>query len=142
VKRAMTVAVAGAAILVAGLSGCSDNKTSTGGATKLTIDGKDQNLNGQAACTKTNGTIAIAFASSTTGVGAVLNDANPPTVKTVSLGNVNGVSLGYVSGSGQGEASVTKDGNTYKITGKATGMDAANPMTPVTKPFELDATCG
>ena len=40
VKRAMTVAVAGAAILAAGLSACSDNKTSTGGATKLTIDGK------------------------------------------------------------------------------------------------------
>jgi ipoprotein LpqH len=142
VKRAMTVAVAGAAILAAGLSACSDNKTSTGGATKLSIDGKDQSLSGSAACTKAGGLITIAFARSSASVGAVLNDVSPPTVKSVGLGNVNGVTLAYTAGTGQGDASVTKDGNTYKITGKAVGIDASNPMTTVTKPFELDATCG
>lgn len=60
-KRGLTVAVAGAAILVAGLSGCSSNKSTTGsgetttaaGTTaspgaasgpKVVIDGKDQNV--------------------------------------------------------------------------------------------------
>ena len=37
--------------------------------------------------------------------------------------------------------SATKDGNAYKITGTATGVDMANPMTPVTKPFEIDVNC-
>jgi ipoprotein LpqH len=142
VKRAMTVAVAGAAILAAGLSACSDNKTSTGGATKLTIDGKDQSLNGNAACVKSSGLIQIGFGSASAGVSAVLNDVNPPTVKSVQLGSASGVALTYQAGSGKGDASVTKDGNTYKITGNATGIDASNPMTTVTKPFELDATCG
>ena len=32
----------------------------------------------------------------------------------------------------------TKDGNKYKITGTATGVDMANPMQPVNKPFEID----
>jgi ipoprotein LpqH len=143
VKRAMTVAVAGAAILAAGLSGCSGDKVSTGGATKLTIDGKDQNLSGQAGCTKANGIVTIAFTGASSGIGATLTDANPPAVKTVMLGNFNGVTLTYPSATGQaGEASATKDGNTYKITGKATGVDPTNPMTPLVKPFELDATCG
>jgi lipoprotein LpqH len=83
VKRAMTVTVARAAILAAALSACSDNKTSTVGATKLTIDGKDQNLNGTAACLKSNGLISIGFGSASAGVSAVLNDVNPPTVKSV-----------------------------------------------------------
>mgnify|MGYP001551097788 CR=1 FL=1 len=56
------------------------------------------------------------------------------------LGNVNGVTLQYAQG-GQGNASATKDGNTYKVTGNATGVDMANPMQQVNKPFEIDATC-
>src|ERR1700753_291695 len=120
----MKVAAAGASILAACLSGCSDNKTSTGGATKLTIDGKDQNLNGNAACVKSNGLINIGFGSSTAGVSAVLHDVNTPTVKSVQLGSSSGLALTYQAGSGKGDASVTKDGNTYKITGNATGIDA------------------
>ena len=63
-------------------------------------------------------------------------------VHSVGLGNVNGVTLGYTEGvPGGAAASATKDGNAYKITGTATGVDMANPMTPVTKPFEIDVNC-
>lgn len=110
-KRGLTVAVAGAAILVAGLSGCSSNKSTTGSG------------------------------ETTTGIAAVLTDGNPPEVKSVGLGNVNGVTLGYTSGTGQGNASATKDGSHYKITGTATGVDMANPMSPVNKSFEIEVTC-
>ena len=51
-------------------------------------------------------------------------------MQSVGLGNVNGVVLGYQQGTGQGEAKVEKDGNTYKISGSATGVDMANPMAP------------
>nr|WP_235677299.1 lipoprotein LpqH [Mycobacterium tuberculosis] len=42
---------------------------------------------------------------------------------------------------GQGNASATKDGSHYKITGTATGVDMANPMSPVNKSFEIEVTC-
>ncbi len=155
VKRGLTVAVAGAAILVAGLSGCSDNKSNTssgsssatssggGGAsgTKVIIDGQDQHVTGTTVCTTAAGNVNIAIGGQATGIAAVLTDANPPEVKSVGLGNVNGVTLAYTSGTGQGKAEATKNGNAYKITGTATGVDMANPMSPVNKPFEIDVTC-
>jgi len=157
VKRGLTVAVAGAAVLAVGLSGCSSNKTSTGnggtsagatsaatgggGGTKVTIDGKDQNVNaGSVVCTNAGGNINIAIGGSGSGIDAVLSDGNPPDVKSVGLGNVNGVTLAYAAGAG-GDASATKTGSSYKITGHATGVDMANPTQPVKKPFEIDVTC-
>ena len=157
-KRELTVAVAGAAILAAGISGCSSNKSSTSGsvngtsynvatpgsgaaAPTVTIDGKNQNVSGSVVCTKAGGNVNIAIGGAATGIGAVLTDADPPQVKSVGLGNVNGVTLAYTSGTGQGNASVTKNGNGYKITGTATGVDMANPTQPVNKPFEIDVTC-
>jgi ipoprotein LpqH len=157
VKRGLTVTVAAAAILAAGLSGCSSNKSSSGngssssssssasvngaGSTKVTIDGKDQQVSGSVVCTTAGGNVNIAIGGAATGIAAVLTDGNPPEVKSVGLGNVNGVTLAYTSGTGQGNASATKNGSSYKITGTAIGMDMANPTAPVNKPFEIDVTC-
>ncbi|ORV65396.1 lipoprotein LpqH [Mycobacterium gastri] len=154
-KRGLTVAVAGAAILAAGLSGCSSNKSASGGGsssatsasaggasgTKVIIDGQDQHVTGSVVCTTAAGNVNIAIGGAATGIAAVLTDTNPPQVKSVGLGNVNGVTLGYTSGTGQGKAEASKSGSTYKITGTATGVDMANPMQPVNKPFEIDVTC-
>jgi lipoprotein LpqH len=158
VKRSIAVAAAATAIVVVGLSGCSSNKSTTsgqgtsasqssaaagGGASKakVTIDGKDQNVSGTVACTSLGGNVNIAIGEAATGIGAVLTDASPPGVKSVGLGNVNGVTLGYTPGTGQGNASATKNGTSYKISGTATGVDMANPMQLVNKPFEIDVTC-
>ncbi len=111
------------------------------GAATLSIDGAAQNVDGTVVCTNMGGNIQIAIGNATGGLGAQLSDADPPEVKQVGLGNVNGVVLGYTTGVPGGEASATKDGSTYKITGKATGVDVANPMTPVTKAFEIAVTC-
>ena len=158
-KRQLTIVVAGAAIVAAGITGCSSNNKSTTGSsssssgtsasassgaasgTKVSIDGKDQNVSGSVVCTNAGGTINIAIGGAATGIAAVLSDGSPPQVKSVGLGNVNGVALGYTSGTGQGNASASKDGNTYKISGTATGVDMANPMQPVNKPFEINVTC-
>ena len=51
------------------------------------------------------------------------------------------MALGYQEGAPGGSASATKDGKTYTITGTATGVDMANPMQPMTKPFEISVTC-
>nr|WP_208411475.1 lipoprotein LpqH [Mycolicibacterium fluoranthenivorans] len=159
----------GAAIVIAGLSGCSsdDKKSSSSsssekstssasatatatesptaaagsGATKVTIDGADQAVNGSVVCATMGGNVNIAIGEAATGIAAVLSDGDSPTVTSVGLGNVNGVTLGYQSGAGQGEAKAEKDGKTYKISGTATGIDMANPMTPVNKPFTIEVTC-
>jgi lipoprotein LpqH len=161
VNRGFVVAVGGAAIVIAGLSGCSSDKKSespatsaetsatgtasataapSGGGTKVTIDGQDQNVSGTVVCSAMGGNMNIAIGDAATGIAAVLS-SDGSTVQSVGLGNVNGVTLGYQSGTGQGEAKATKDGNAYKVSGTATGIDMANPMQPVNKPFEIDVTC-
>lgn len=156
-KRSVTLAATAAAIVAVGLSGCSGDKkssessssnstngvsASSGSSTaKVSIDGKDQKIEGTVACTTAAGNVNIAIGAASTGIGAVLTDASPPSVKSVGLGNVNGVTLGYTPGTGQGNATASKDGSKYKISGTATGVDMANPMQPVSKPFEIDVTC-
>jgi lipoprotein LpqH len=162
VKRGFVVALGGAAIVVAGLSGCSSNKKSespstasgtksgtasasataapSGGGNKVTIDGQDQNVSGTVVCSSMGGNMNIAIGDAATGIAAVLS-SDGSAVQSVGLGNVNGVTLGYQSGAGQGDATATKDGNSYKISGTATGIDMANPTQPVNKPFEIDVTC-
>lgn len=163
-KRGFVVAVGGAAIVIAGLSGCSSGEKKSessssptassapgtasvsataapsGGGTKVTIDGQDQNVAGTVVCSAMGGNMNIAIGDAATGIAAVLSE-DASTVQSVGLGNVNNVTLGYQSGTGQGEAKAEKDGNTYKISGTATGVDMANPMQPVNKPFEIDVTC-
>ena len=160
-KRGFVVAVGGAAIVIVALSGCSKGNNSSSpsssassaagtasasataapsGGTKVTIDGKDQSVSGTVVCTAMNGNMNIAIGDATTGIAAVLG-SDGSTVQSVGLGNVNGATLGYQSGAGQGSAKAEKNGNSYKISGTATGIDMANPMQPVNKPFEIDVTC-
>jgi len=155
-KREVLIMAGTAATLATVMVGCShhDTATNVGNAavapagasnTKVLVDGKDQNVKGQVACNTAAGDVNIAIGGSgstgvPTGIGAVLTDANPPVVKSVALGNVNGVSLGV--GGTTGKANATKDGSTYKISGTASGMDMSNPMAgPVNKSFELDVAC-
>ena len=151
-KRGFVVAVGGAAIVVSGLAGCSSEKksetsgetssaASAQGKTTVTIDGKDQQVTGTVVCSSMGGNENIAIGDAATGIAAVISSGDSPTVQSVGLGNVNGVTLGYQSGTGQGEAKAEKDGKTYKISGTATGVDMANPLQPVNKPFEIEVTC-
>jgi lipoprotein LpqH len=152
VKRGFVVAVGGAAIVIAGLSGCSsdEKKSETSGETSsaaaaqgkttVTIDGKDQAVQGTVVCSSMGGNMNIAIGDAATGIAAVVSE-DGSNVQSVGLGNVNGVTLGYQAGTGQGEAKAEKSDKTWKITGTATGIDMANPMQPVNKPFELEVAC-
>jgi lipoprotein LpqH len=169
VKRGFVVAVGGAAIIIAGLSGCSSSEkksesggsTATGSATatvsspgggiaastgtgtaKVTIDGKDHQVQGSVVCATVANTVSLTIGQAPTGVSATLTPGDPPTVTALALGNVDGVSLGYTPGVPGGSADATKDGNTYTIKGNATGMDMSNPTAgSVTKAFEVELTC-
>ena len=152
-KRGLLVAVGGAAVVVAGLSGCSSDSSessATGSATAasgsgestLTIDGQEQKLQGTVACNSMGGNLNIGFGQATGGVGAVISEGDEPVVRSVGLGNINGVTLAFQEGIGQGNAEVSRDDKTYTIKGNATGADMANPLAGlVTKPFEFVVTC-
>ncbi|WP_313676920.1 lipoprotein LpqH [Mycolicibacterium sp.] len=166
--RGFVVGVASAAIAAAGLTGCSSDNTSQdsayngatsdsssssvtasagsataaagAGTAMVSIDGQPKDIAGQIACATVGDKVNIAIGQQTTGIGVMMaSDAS--TVTSVGLGNVDGVALGYQDGAPGGSATATKDGQTYTISGTATGVDMANPMQPMTKPFEIRVTC-
>ena len=159
--RGLVIGAGSAALVVAGLTGCSsDNKagdktatasaaTATSGSVsasagagtaRVTIDGEPMDVQGQVACASNGGTFTIGVGDAATGIGIVMAE-DASTVTSVGLGNVNGVALGFQEGAPGGSATATKDGKTYTVTGTATGVDMANPMQPVTKPFEIAVSC-
>ena len=152
-KHGILVGIAAAATVVAGLAGCSSNKSSTSessssssapapGGNKVIVDGQTQNVTGQVSCTQVNGNLSIGIGDPTTGIGAVVTNADPPVVQAVGLGNLTGVTLGYSAGApNQASAQATKSGNSYTIKGTATGVNSANPQQPLSKSFEMDVTC-
>jgi lipoprotein LpqH len=150
-KHGILVGIAAAATVVAGLAGCSSNKSSTSessssapapGGNKVIVDGQTQNVTGQVSCTQVNGNLSIGIGDPTTGIGAVVTNADPPVVQAVGLGNLTGVTLGYSAGApNQGNAQATKSGNSYTIKGTAAGVNSANPQQPLSKSFEMDVTC-
>lgn len=150
-NRRILVAAGGAAIVIAGLAGCGSDKSDTSGETSqaaaaegkstVTIDGADQEVKGTIVCSDMGGNTNIAIGDATMGIGAVITTGDEPTLVSVGLGNVNGVTLGYQSGVGSNDGKVEKDDKTYKISGTATGVDMANPMQPVNKPFEIEVSC-
>ena len=103
---------------------------------RVSVDGQAQTLSEAVACSAVGGNMNIAIGEGTTGIAAVVSSGDSPTVQSVGLGNVNGVTLGYQSGTGQGEAKAEKDGNTTRFQAAA-GVDMANPMQLVNKPFEI-----
>jgi ipoprotein LpqH len=149
-KTGILVGLAAAATVVAGMAGCSSDKPNASSpsgsagpvANQVIIDGQNQNVAGPVTCTPINGNTSIGFGDPSAGIGAVVSSADPPVVQAVGLGNINGLTLGYSSGAPkQGPVTATKSGNSYTIKGTATGQNTANPDQPVTKSFEIDATC-
>ncbi|HKV20711.1 MAG TPA: lipoprotein LpqH [Mycobacterium sp.] len=148
--------LAGAALLV----GCSDDKggsaptaaagetqAGAGSTTDVKVDGGelaglDKN---SVTCVKQAGKITVASGAigGQQGLGIVMTDADTPTVE--SLGMVvdgNALAVSNMAGVKSGSAEVKVDGNTYTITGEATGADMKNPMAGmITKPFTVTVTC-
>ena len=118
--------------------------TSAGTAeTSVTVDGKAVDIaDPTTVCHEADGmlTIAVGAAGGTEGIGAVLSGGDAPQVTSVALGSVDGTVMGWAEGA-PGEASATKQGSTYTITGSMMAVDAANPAAPAEKPFEMRITC-
>jgi lipoprotein LpqH len=144
-NRGVVLAVGGAAIVVASLSGCSSGGGGTGSTTNgdvtVTLDGQPQTVKGNVSCVTQGGNVVIGIGDASAGIGATLTSGDSPEVQTVGMGSTNGMALAYTKGGVGGEAKATKDGSKYDISGKVTGIDIKNPLAPVTKPFEIKVTC-
>ena len=115
------------------------------GTAKLLVDGKDQNAQGPVECPTRENIIDIKIGDPNSGIAATVTKGDNPVVNYVGVGTFEGISMGYLRGvDPKAKADVTKNGNTYKISGVATGRnltDLTNPGRVVSKPFEMTATC-
>jgi ipoprotein LpqH len=116
----------------------SSTPAAAGGDAKVSIDGQPQNVGGPVVCATNSGKFSIAIGEAVTGVIVAL-EPDASVVHNVGLGMVNGVVLSFTEGAPGNNASATKNGNTYHVTGTATGVD--NGGQQVSKPFTIDATC-
>lgn len=139
-KRELVTAVAGVAVLVAGLSGCSSHPTAA--APKVTVGGQEQ-PSGSVACATHEGSTAITIGDPDHGVVATLTDADAPKLLSVVFGDVGGAKYMFVEDmpvTGTVTATkVTKDGKHYTLSGTASELEAV--AHPASKPFEIDVTC-
>ena len=89
--------------------------------------------------------IDIKIGDPNAGIGATVTQGDNPVVNVVTVGTFDGVSLGYLRGvDPSSKADVTKHGNTYKISGVASGRDltdVSHPGPVVSKQFDMTATC-
>lgn len=124
-----------------------DAEVSNGGTTEVKVEGQDLaglDLN-SVTCVKQGGKINIGSGAvgGQQGLGVVMTDEATPTVESLGL-VVDGSALAVAAmgGASTGSAEVQVDGDTYTITGEATGADMANPMAGmITKAFEIKVTC-
>jgi ipoprotein LpqH len=156
VKRGFVVAIAGVAIVVAGLAGCSSKKQCVGNtcqssgtaSAKLTIDGKDQTVPQPVTCQSSPQGGQIAMGNPSDPNNLMTAQYTGTDVAQMAL-ILNGKKLAVQKGNPMlgGSATMTKDGNKYTFTGKAAEVggapDLSNPTNPTypTHDFTLAVTC-
>lgn len=106
---------------------------------KITVDGNPIPVTDPVDCNSQGGKFSIAIGQPFIGVIVAL-EQDASVVHLVGLGEVDGVNLNYTPGAPGDKASATKDGNTYHVTGIASGMDS-NGGNKTHKPFTIDVTC-
>jgi lipoprotein LpqH len=134
------IAVA-AAVLVAGLAGCSSPPAALGGTTaKVTIDGKDTGNPHAVRCSQTGWAWTIETPDKTKGFTAVLDTGDTVSAKSVDFHDFGGFTGSYWADK-IGKAEVSGVGGKYTITGSADGSYTDNPSNKVTTTFRIEASC-
>lgn len=153
--KRVVAGVIGLAAAAAVLVGCSDDKpaaasgtqVSNGGSTQVKVDGND--LAGldtnSVTCVKQGGKINVGSGAvgGQQGLGIVMTDEPTPEVETLGLVvDGNALAVNNMMGAKVGSAEVKVDGDTYTISGEASGADMKNPMAGmISKPFTVTVTC-
>jgi hypothetical protein len=134
------IAVA-AAVLVAGLAGCTSQPPALGGTTaKVTIDGKDTGNPHAVRCSQTGWAWTIETPDKAKGFTAVIDTGDTVTAKSIDFRDLAGFTGGYWA-KNLGKAEVSGVGGKYTITGSADGSYTDNPSHTVTATFRIEADC-
>lgn len=144
-QHRILIAAAAAAIVVPGLTVfASGTSTASPSGPVVLIDGQDQGVQDQQVyCHEMPGISATGatghlynIAIGNTG-GVQLSEADPPQVLNFAFAK-QPYNLEWHTGQSNGDATVIKTGNSYKVTGHASGYQL---QSTVKKSFEVDATC-
>jgi lipoprotein LpqH len=131
------------ALLVA--FGIAESLTGCGGQSRTAVSTTAPAPGAAVECSAREDVIDIKIGDPSNGIGATVTKGDSPVVNYVGVGMFEGISMGYLRGTDpKGKADATKHGNTYKITGVATGRnltDLTNPGRVVSKSFDMTATC-
>jgi lipoprotein LpqH len=106
---------------------------------KVTLDGQPVPVTDPVDCNAKDGKFSIAIGQPFIGVIAAL-EQDASVVHLVGLGEINGLNFNFNEGVSGENASATKSGNTYHITGVAGGTDNTGKQ-QAKKPFTIDVTC-
>ncbi|MEV6556714.1 lipoprotein LpqH [Nocardia sp. NPDC051756] len=166
VTAALVASAAAAAFFV---TGCSDNASSTppkssaataapqtgsapSGKSTAAVDGKAFDAKFTTTCAKQGGTLALALTDTANAaygnlsVSATITGAD--TVQAVGIAGTKGgdagqpYAIGFGNGMPGGSATLTKDGNTYKVTGEGVSADLTNPLAgPKSSKFDVTFAC-
>ncbi|WP_280430732.1 lipoprotein LpqH [Nocardia brasiliensis] len=170
-KSVTAVLVTAAAATALFVTGCSDDASSSpakssaaatpsaqgnpapAGKSTASVDGKALTATFTTTCAKQAGTLALALTDTanatygTLSVSATITGTD--TVQAVGFAGTKGgesgqpYAIGFGNGMPGGSATLTKDGNTYKISGEGVGApDLTNPLAgPKTSKFDVTFAC-
>jgi ipoprotein LpqH len=106
---------------------------------KITVDGQPLPVTDPVDCNSKDGKFSIAIGQPFIGVIVAL-EQDASVVHLVGLGDINGLNYNFTEGVPGQSATATKSGNTYHVTGTASGTDNKGKQ-QATKPFTVDVTC-
>ncbi|MFI6042177.1 lipoprotein LpqH [Nocardia sp. NPDC051321] len=165
VTAALVASAAAAAFFV---TGCSDNASSTppksstaaapqtnstpSGKSTASVDGKAFDAKFTTTCAKQGGTLALALTDAANAAYGNLSVSatvtGTDTVQAVGIAGSKGgdagqpYAIGFGNGMPGGSATLTKDGNTYKVTGEGVSADLTNPLAgPKSSKFDVTFAC-
>jgi ipoprotein LpqH len=146
VRSGICVGIA-AALAMGGAVGCSSGPAaSTGpgvlapGTAVLTVDGKDVGKTYDVRCQVIDWMTRIHTGLDSSGLSAMVSNANRLNAEFVRLDNLGGFTGSYERKL-QGEATVTMTGPTYHISGAALGFNKATPTKLKAETFSVNVSC-
>ena len=147
--RNRLVTIAGLAVLVGSIAGCSSSTpaapvpppgTPPVGTAQVTVDAADAATIGAVNCTQADSLVTITAGDNASGMTAVVDLARQPTVKSVSIHNLGGFTGSYWQDLGP-VARVSMGARTYQITGTADGFHVDTPSFRKAETFAINVAC-
>ena len=143
VKHGFALSV-GCAVLLAAVVGCSSQESDAPASDKgkVTFGSNDAGPITSVTCETKDGFTTIEVGG-TLHTKVILTDGEAPQAQSVSIGEVgsDGPSLTYLEGLSSEPVVTARDAQSYTVTGKGMGIDAANPGNPVDMAFDIAVTC-